>query len=358
MYHDIESIYDNYFKGKLKKANKDSLLINKQIDNWIGKLKNGSCWLNYLNDNIRKEQYKILFHSLRLSLRSRALLLSFQSNFPDVDLDSREFQISKANTDIYDIVDKKINEIKNNYSALWYDNNISQHFKDLINGFEAQLSELRKKQKTTVNLSILDLVELIELCIWNAGSNPRAGFMNSWDWAFNSSDNDKIAAFNAFWNGLGVSGKRYNLIESILYWSGMDSQFRYVLKEFERSKHNNNIHFCNITMEHIFPQTPKKDFIFKEWGFRDEEEYEGFKNKSYNLALLEGGSPQAQAGNQPIIVIKSNVYKTQNLVKSTKKLGDILGEVAIRMKNNISPLYRTRLELRSIELALFAIERF
>lgn len=126
-----------------------------------------------------------------------------------------------------------------------------------------------------------------------------------------------------------------------------------------------------LPKEHIFPKIEKHIFNFGDYGFVDEKEYNSFVEKIENWTFLH-----ARLNNyikNYLIFDKAPFYKDQSgrynmlenqilnpsfNVEMTSKIGEEITQLSRLLGGNSSPLYRILLELRGLEIAIFAANRF
>jgi len=372
----MEKIYDNYFKGRLKELHGNSPKdVNGKISSWIEQLDNVTKNLSEFNNKITRADVKyrllssslgrLLPNALGLEVRSYALLMAFKVYFPNKDWSRDKVTVSKYNKKINEILANRIHEIKGK------NNQVTQNklIREKIEKIEQEINKINKDS----SISVLDLVESMELSIWKTGKNPAGWFRDCWAKSFSGTYSFEQAV-NSFWSI--ASEYRYYLIYSLLYESYADTIFKYVLREFERcaTSKRNNIHFSEentLQLEHIFPRTEKPTFNMVDFGFADEKDYNSFVEKIENWTFLHERLNKNVGNN--LIFDKAPVYKdqpgwfnkldNQKLdpsfdVEMTSIVGEEIAQLSGLLGGNSSPLYRTLLELRGLEIAIFAANRF
>lgn len=365
-WHGGEKIYKEYFKEELKKSGDKKLLLNE----WLSSIPELIKQLDYLNDCVSKkdptssvivssrtegDDYNIILNSLKLSSRTLALLLKFRVQF-GIEWHKR-VEVSNIIFDSLNIIRElqdKLNNIKGRIDRLPEKSTLI----DKINKLEKRIKELEERKIDEISpLELIEKIELVVLKLWN----PKGNFATCWRNVFNCSNptiEDAVTTwYNWFWH-------TKSFIHEILYGSGNEAVYQYILREYESYYFKNLIHFNNnLQFEHIFPLNPKKSFT--PYGFLSEKEYQNFIGKIENRNFLDAGLNKLISNDFPDQKADSYVtqsyptireeYKvpTGNQVKSTIQIGEDFQLIGTKYL-----LYQLYLELRNVELAVFTIERF
>jgi Protein of unknown function (DUF1524) len=162
-----------------------------------------------------------------------------------------------------------------------------------------------------------------------------------------------------------VDGLNYGhyFFRALLEESNFDAIYRYVVGEFESAQDGKWLHGDpNFELEHIFPlERPSTDVAeLKGYGFLSLQDYERFSGSLGNRILIWKSLNKAIGNNWPDI--KAEAYASQSFAQtivppehrraSAMNLGRTLQAVGD------TRFHRLALEMRRIELALFAVRRF
>lgn len=370
-----EMAFEKYFKQMLKDApaNKN---VSSIIQSWLDqidslteqlgylagiktgdKIKTGSTLLStgslHFSGSTLQDDYDVVLHSLGLQPGQLALMLKFRELFVGCDWHEKSTIRCHYDKSITTAIKKHLDDVRTEAKELGISN---------IDGY---LCELSHKVENLPNddkdcdceISMLEVIESIQIFVWNRGKNPNANFVGS----YAASLSDSITGFMQRWCGWWQSG-----LDSIQYFlSGNDNvNFSYVLKEYER-KLGNNIHFgiCvnkkmeSSQLEHIFAQNiaqnPNPPFSgFSTIGFKDQADYQNnFLWRIGNMTLLSAPL-NASLGNNMPYSFKADAYVKKSGIEITKKVGK---EILTAGSEAAASLL---LKARCAEVALFALERF
>ncbi|RUM57892.1 MAG: hypothetical protein DSY60_03350, partial [Persephonella sp.] len=221
-------------------------------------------------------------------------------------------------------------------------------------------------QNDNINISILDFIEIFELSIWRTGKEPIKYFKNSW---INSFSNDSKLDLQGIISSFGQFIENYRcnyLVE--------DRNFKHIFTEYERLNHQNN-HIWEILEkrkgnnrieeEHIFAKDINDTAInnLEKYGFKNLDEYYDFIYIYGNRTFLEKRF-NASIGNDDILnkasyyknFCENNTDKTE--IKDICKLGKELNEIAQYSNSQPNPAFKYYLEIRDLEIKIFAYKRF
>lgn len=241
---------------------------------------------------------------------------------------------------------------------------VSEYANDLL---EKTQSFLPDRDRDTREISMLEVVERLQLLSWNLGSKPSAKFMKGWNMTSTYTAPTKFIDHWASWNdGLGF-------IRQIAFGSN-ETNFRYLLKEYEWNLGASatyfapDLHFSSdsFELEHIFAGGINSDENsrfkaigdFPAYGLRDEDDFKrALLNRSGNLLFLPKACNRAVGNDLPDM-------KAAHFSNCPDQAGCSHLHTVSRVGNQMNPLgnnhiaYRYVVELRCAELALFALQRF
>lgn len=200
-------------------------------------------------------------------------------------------------------------------------------------------------------ISMLEVVERIQLFVWDRGKGPNKSFVDEYAAIRSISSVNQFIELWVSWEQSGLEIVRHFLSEN--------ANFSYTLKEFERSL-GNNYHFCipvnDISqLEHIFAQNIDENSAFGGFstiGFKDKIDYQNnFLNHSGNQTILSAALNESLGNKMPYLQ-KADAYKTASHVKISEKVGHSISRTPAIMAQC------WLLEARCAEIALFALKRF
>lgn len=366
-----DTIYKDYFRTSSPSTKNVGQNIHtkwlpsfSQLSNQISHLTNllnGSNLLcnnssNIVSNRTVEDDYKVIFHSLGLSLPSLAVLLKFREVF------SCEWQdivcdVQFNNNSIKNTLIERINTVLGIISQ----NEVTESLRNLANNLNNRIQSISTSKNR--NISILHIVEMMELIVFKMGSTKPGTYSGTWNAAF-IQNADLIRAAKLWFDYIISYGTRDGFYYFLLNGQpdARDRRFRYILSEYEFFKYQKNIHFNkNLQIEHIFSQNINPIISsLKNYGFMDAEDYQKFSELIGNKIFLDS-SLNSSIKDQPIHV-KAHAYQTQsyartnvsshNQTQSSIEIGNILLSIT-------NPLhYKIYLEIRQIELVLFALQRF
>jgi len=335
--------------------------LKRSIENYVKVVEEINQLFDYIIRNLSNPHFASVFKLLRPSPQTYAFLSKLHSKYPDLKFEDKCFKWKRNHTDLEEFFEAEKTEILKGIDS---DKNISQQEKDFL---KKKLRNITYNKRTDY-ISILNLVELLELAVWKVGKEPVETFKNAWKMAFNSTSEQGV--INAF---RFLEGYRYNYLDNF-------ANFGFIYNEYERTIFNNDILneilADKLSVEHIFPQEEKdieviKDSL-KDFGFTDLDDYKRFveenpgnwillrrnlNSKVKNLSPLNKGfkyvgffsqKPQGQ----------NRKNKEECIVKSVERLGKELVKLAQLSNNEPSPAFRYLLEIRRLELTIFLYERF
>jgi len=336
--------------GKHKQNQKDVVdILNKWIDN-LGHVKK---LFSVINTNLNElkvnsiifpkvrnigDDYKIITQSLRLSSRTYAILCRWLSLFNENDLHTKFNIKAQRGSEIIKEIDDYISEIEGKTSSKIIKES-AHRLKETLEPYQDDDSEVE------IEISILEIAERMELMIWHH-YNPKETFRSIWERLYKEKDKKHFLSewFEWYYENAFIDVVLYGYYDS-------DSDFRYLLKEYEAFLSGKNIHFKdNITLEHIFPQN-SEHIPIKKAGFRSEKDYRDFLNKIGNLTFVSGKDNSRVKDNHP--KNKYNYYLKDKQFTITKLVG-----TQIERTNKSDKDLHVMLELRCAELAIFALKRF
>ncbi len=219
-------------------------------------------------------------------------------------------------------------------------------------------------------ISIINLVEKIEMSIWKSGKRPIGSFIKN--------ENDVDSLLKHTMNFM----YKYKDDHNYLLRDFGFSNIKYLLLEYERIVYRNSNNYQkildleveiddNVTIqrEHIYPVTPDDKIASKLkeiWYDNKKERYENWIWKIGNITLLEHNINIGNASNKTIWE-KASIYKkkeslflqTQELADDILELKDIFDALGIEENSSVSHYaYKLLLEIRELELLSFLYCRF
>lgn len=375
LWQSADNAYDVYFNKKLKILSKNRETC-QLLDDWIntgksiieqihhvgemiaGKIAQPSCILPGSKTRDVADDYRFIFQSLGLNIRNYAVLFKIRQKYPDIEWHAKSAKITVNNKSIIDIITSKLNNIKAEAG-----DNAPDIIKAKINEIHTMIQTLQDDDNRKKELSALEVVERIQLFILDMGSSYPSGFGDYWKWAFNkSSDIDQT--LNR-WYGFATSywtDNKARFIENLFSDNLQEKIRNYILKEYESFKFDRNIHFNKkLHIEHIFPQepTPKPPrgyFPSHVTAF----DYDKWITKIGNLVYLDGSLNESIKKNLPEIKASAYVDQSHNKIvvppENRVHTSIDVGKNFDQIKN--TQFFRIYLELRNVELAIFAAKRF
>lgn len=377
LYQSAEAGYDDYFSREPKvTSNTSQLLIDwtgmtatlaRQLDRLDYWLYSPSILPSFIimpsvASRTLSDDYGIIFNSLKLNIRNVAILCKFGELFPDVEWHDRVATVIAGNTRVVPVLEKGLRDAKGGVAG-----NLPTLLTAKMEELENRIHALREPGER--HISMLEVVERIQLFILAQGSSYPGGFKNYWNAAFKpgTTDKDAVRLWYEFATVYNADNRERFIIS--LFDKYLNETIRnYVLREFEYNYYGDDIHFKKpgqkpLQIEHIFPQNPttaKPPLGYFQSPITTSVDYDGYVATLGNQMYLDAALNESIGNDLP--AIKANAYATQsngtvvvpsqNQVKSAIVVGKDLNLI-------IDPQhYRTYLDLRAVELAVFAAERF
>jgi hypothetical protein len=235
--------------------------------------------------------------------------------------------------------------------------------KDLMNQaniLQNQIFSISNTEKR--NISPLRIAEMMEIIVFKMNSIKPGTYSGTWKKVFEQNCNIDNAAIEWF-DFVASFGSRERFFNHLLTSSAdpRDLHFKYVLLEHESVQYNNNIHFKQMDMEHIFSdESIAIAHNMQDYGFTDSNEYHIFCQTLGNKIFIDSGLNRSIKAEQ--LSVKANSYKNQrfsntivpqeNQSQSSIALGDVLLHISNKSH------YKFYLMLRRLEIILFALRRF
>ena len=374
LWQSADNAYDVYFSKELKSASQDRSTC-QVLDDWIntgdsiiqqidhldnmrvGKSALVSCLMSHLKKRDVADDYRIVLQSLGLNIRNYAVLFKIRQKYPNIEWHEKSAKVMTNNQSVIGIINSKLNSIKEEAGS------------DIPDILETKMNELYKmihdlkEYGGEKSVSALEVVERMQLFILDMGSSYPGGFKDYWNVAFNKS-NDVNQTLNKWYEFATVywTDNKARFIENLFSDNLQEKLRNYVLREYESFEFDNNIHFNkSLHIEHIFPQTPTVNppngyFPNHVTAF----DYDKWITKIGNLVYLDGSLNESIKHSLP--EIKANSYVSQshnkivvppdNQVQTSINIGKDFNHI------NDTQFFRIYLELRIIELAIFAAKRF
>jgi len=349
--------YDIFRKELISTADKSTLLTS-----WLDEIQIIYDQLKHLNDCMSgkeptvknpsficlgrtiQDDYDIIIRSLGLSSRSIAVLLKFRALYK-AEWHDRFPMKCICNPDLFKSLSDHLNQIRGRTENKEIHTQI-----DLVDMPSCD----QKPSPYQCQYSMLQVVERMELLIWKRGYNPQGKFKDKWNAVFGNNGFSAQDAVTAWYSWYYPENDFPRFIQD----DGNESIFRYILREYEGYLNKGvNIHFdTDLSLEHIFPQTPNPKPPVG-YDFATLNDYDQFLNRSGNLTFVY---QNARLSNQ-LPDIKASLYLDPTTVKGVTKNQP---EITTRVGNQLHPLitdypaYQDALRVRCTELAVFSLKRF
>lgn len=357
-----EAAFECFFRPELHQAISASSVGSLILD-WITNIDELCEQMNYLAQLIQpssaitsspsifypktrslRDDYEIILKHLKLSPSCFALLMKFRAQ-TKADWHTKFPVRSAINSQVKSILSDALHRVESTH----------EHIKNKAEQLNGEIQKLPSAdEQCEIGLSMLEIVERIELSIWRLGSAPRANFMHNW------------VAHCPATNATGFIGGWANwwqnslaFINTVLHGRN-ESIFRYILMEYESYLGGTTMHFKpRIELEHIFPQEP--NFPTLAFNFSNIAVYHNFIYRCGNLTYLYQPCNATLGNSTPNI--KSSHYSScpghphgsyvSSNINITKLVGDQLRPIGTNFTE-----YKNMLELRCVELGLYTIGRF
>jgi len=224
------------------------------------------------------------------------------------------------------------------------------------------LADMRERPREySCHLSMLEIMERIQLYVWGI-SSQRGTFRQTWQSTIGQrrAVNEFLSDWSRFWYN------RKKFITTVVQ-EEKETLYRYIFKEYEASLSGQNIHFdlsplcySGLEFEHVFPKSP--GFDFRIYGFADETEYSHFISRSGNLTFLPKQCNVSLGSHLPDLKATEYVNCGGHPIGSGKDVASKL-TIVRKLGKDIQPIsnpkgYRSALEIRCVELAIFSLRRF
>lgn len=303
-----------------------------------------------------KDDYKAFFQAWEPDNRSLVFLIRLKDVLEADDwnlavmLGTNDGQLHHA---IFrQTLDRVLNESKRNNEPRPVPGDLQEWW----NRLDAEISALRQSQPR--RFSALQIVERVDRFVFKTNKNPEGTLQAYW--------NDSFGTFpKKLAENLLLLGSQYSsyFFRALLEETNWDAIYRHVLGEFESDQDGSWLHGDpNFELEHIFPlERPSTDEAeLERFGFRDLQDYQRFTGSLGNRILIWTPLNGAIGNRWPDI--KAGAYANQRFAQTTTpveyrrassmNLGRTLQDIGE------TRFYRLALEMRRIELGLFALRRF
>ena len=374
LWQSADNAYDVYFSRELKNPHKNNSTCHL-LDDWInagesiitqidhldamraGKSNQPSCIIPGSKTRDVADDYRFVFQSLGLNIRNYAVLFKIRQKYPNIEWHEKSAKITVNNQSVINIINSKLNNIKAEVG-----HNTPNIIETKINEIHTMLHAL-KGDDGEKTLSALEVVERMQLFILDMGSSYPGGFSDYWDVAFNkSTDIDQtLNKWYEFATGYWTDNKA-RFIENLFSENLQEKIRNYVLREYESFKADHNIHFNKeLHIEHIFPQ---KLTVWPPGGYFPSHvtpfDYDKWITKIGNLVYLDGSLNESIKHSLPEIKAGAYVNQSHNkiVVPHRNQVQTAIGIGKDFNQINETQFFRLYLELRSVELAIFAAKRF
>ncbi len=372
LYQTAEAGYGDYFAPEPKKNPNTPQLL----EGWIGMTATISCQLDRIDIWLNKpsplpscimptvatrtvsEDYAAILKSLKLNIRNVAVLCKFSEIFPTEEWHSKVATVLTGNVRVVPILESRRIQAKGNSTG-----ELPKTITDKIDELGKRIDALREPQEREI--SVLEVVERMQLFTLALGSSYPGGFKNYWNAAFKEGNSiqDAIKMWYEFATAYNADN-RERFIGSLFDPFLNETIKCYLLREFEFCCHGDNIHFNkSLQVEHIFPQEPtisKPPLGYFQPPIVTSVDYDAYVAILGNQMYLDGSLNSSIKRDLP--PIKADAYfkqanntivvPFQNRVKSAIAVGNDFNMITD------SQHYRTYLDIRTLEFAVFAAERF
>jgi hypothetical protein len=369
-----DQAYESFFRNGLWEAK--IAAIPSLVGGWVDRVREVATQLDHLVDCITNRppvqgqpslhipgfplstDYRAVLLSLGLQPHLLALLLKFRAQYGAVEWHER-FAVAARAFDLQPI-QHLLNDIANRAGVLQPPSPLA------LGAYIAQLLEREIQPKP--EMSMLEIVERMQMVDWNLGSRRKQGFVYYWGAMANQQGPADCIQQWLGWRSCD------DFVSSILN-RHVEANLRYLLKEGERDQGGDlytmpfqpNISTGIISLEHIFAQNIEAHpgFLgFHAYGIADRAEYqEKVLWRSGNFTLLSEYANPAAGNATP--EIKGAHYAncpghpalTGNNLCSDIGITYKAGTEMVALGNHL-PSFRLYIEARCAELALFALKRF
>jgi hypothetical protein len=375
LWQSADNAYDVYFSKELKNPSQNSSTC-QILDDWINtgdsiiqqidhldnmrtcKSNQVSCIMPHLNKREIEDDYRIVLQSLGLNIRNYAVLFKIRQKYPNIEWHEKKAKVPTNNQSVIGIINSKLNNIKADAG-----NNIPNFIETKISEINKMIHDLEEDDEEK-GISALEVVERMQLFILDMGSSYPGGFKDYWDVAFNKSTNinetlNKWYEFaTAYW-----TDNKARFIENLFSENLQEKIRNYVLMEYESFKFDSDIHFNKgLHIEHIFPQTPTVNppngyFPGQTTAF----DYDKWITKIGNLVYLDASLNESIKHSLPEIKASSYVSQSHNKIVVLPEENQVQTSINIGTDFNLindTQFFRIYLDLRIVELAIFAVKRF
>ena len=326
----------------------------------------------YIIRNLHSYSFASVFKLLKPSPQTYAFLTKLHAKFPNLKFEDRRFSWDRDHECLSEYFKEEKKRLEENILT-----NIRN--RDIREFLLGKLKKIEYREENTP-ISVLNLIELLELAVWKAGKEPVQTFKNAWRKAFNSPSEEGI--INAF--GF-LEEYRCNYLEYYAHFKYIYGEYEceklegnisknpiFTVQEYDKEALKNIILNENISgklsIEHIFPQEKTVEISrhLHEYGFKDEKEYDTFvtDNKGNWILIrknlnskLRNASP-LDKGIMYTSFFEKKKGKEDCIIRSVKNLGEDLKYLSFLTKNKPSPAFKYLLEIRYLELTNFLFNRF
>jgi len=360
-----DAAYEEFFRYTLSNTN-----ISLTLTNWLTAIEEIGEGMEHLSDCLSDssnspsiffpnngylvDDYKAIFLSLKLQTHLLALLLKFRVLTNKQSWHTRYPITVAPPTALVKIIHDYLQDVRREAQAKLAHAQVLTY----LDQFQNQLEDINPR----CELSMLEAVERMQILNWNLGNRWYETFRKSCKTSLNTGIAEDIVGYWFQW----CSGHAF-LSNVLIGWN--DTNFRYLLREIERSYGQNIHNNGDLQLEHILPQAPDAEPRFIAIGgytaldYADKEEYrnQGVL-RSGNLTWLTASCNASLGNSMPDDKAAEYISCTRHSgggflgsssIKITRKVGTELTPVKQNYRS-----YRWIISTRCVELALFSIERF
>jgi hypothetical protein len=379
-WHSGESAYREFFRKKLLDDHPNAEKACGLLNTWIAAMEEVADQLEQLvrylslSDNMGsepslyypgreiKDDYRAVLLSLRVQTHFLALFLKFRALY------QREWHERFSipfpyNAKLANPIQDLIKQVKEDIDDTWPEmEKVREYANDLLEKTQSFLPD-----GDTREISMLEVIERLQLLNWNPGHRWHGSFRNSWHETVTYAEPTQFIRHWTAWD-FGL-----NFIRQIAF-SSNETNFRYLLKEYEWSLGTSATYFApdlhfplvSLELEHIFARKIDDDENsrfeaiggFRAYGLEDEDDFmRTLLNRSGNLLFLPKACNRVVSNDLPDIkAAHFSNCPDQSGCSHWHTVSCAGNQMSLLGNNHLA--YRYAVELRCAELALFALQRF
>jgi len=372
LYQNAERAYTDYFSHKIRSAGN----IVQLLSGWIKTIGSASEQLEKLRqwkagnqmlpsyimpsvpNRTLADDYIIVLDSLGLNIRFLAMLCVFGSHYPGVQWHDKIACVSPDNRGVVTVLRNRFNTVRGQATG-----SLPAILSDKVAALEKRIDALMTGEEQWI--SALEVAERLQLFTLSMGANRPGGFMGYWKGIFQTEHSAPEEALQKWYEFATVyyDDNRARFIDAIFTPYLNENIKKYLLREYEFSKYGENIHGnTSLQIEHIFPENPTtKPPVGYFPSTMLSTDYDRFVDLLGNQMFLDARLNGSIRNALP--TVKGQAYASQrhnavqvHPVQNRVRSAIAVGEDFCQFKEPWH--YRIYLDLRALELAAFAAERF